>query len=127
MAIPLPFTFTNGTVIEAPQVNANFTALANAAAGTGPGGSWAVSQGGTGATSLPVIGGPGAAPFSQTLLMTNGSAVVPAGSAGGVMGIWGDPSDLGIAGINKTAYIDGLRFNGSSAAPTALLAGDNVF
>jgi hypothetical protein len=90
MAITLPYTFVNGTVIRASEMNANFATLANAVNGSGGGGGdgitlpLAVASGGTGATTaiqarsnlgiptpvpvpVPVVqGGTGQTNFPQT-------------------------------------------------------------
>src|SRR5215471_19280445 len=92
MAVSLPFTFVNCTVIDAGQVNSNFSVLANAVNGGGGGLITAlpvtIAQGGTNRTTLPNYGAVPGLSLSGTLLISNGTSLAPMGDAGGVLGGW---------------------------------------
>jgi len=132
MAITLPFTFTNGTVIEAPQVNANFSALANVAIGPGAP-PLTVSSGGTGLSSFPTTPAALSAPilgWSQWGIepFLRGADSAIHGTTGewtsggvtfyGVVGSWGDSgSDVAIVTVGTLPYIVSGRAEGTPTAP----------
>jgi hypothetical protein len=125
MAISLPFTFANGTVADANQVNSNFNALLGGINIGGPaaGQPWSVAQGGTGSTSqaLPTN-------FKGTgygIVWSSGNSVEPSP----YWSSWGDGGLIGQSAGNVDAasnYIALYRSRGTMAAPQPVLTGDEL-
>lgn len=108
MPITLPFTFTNGTVADATQVNANMGALANGAfptRGVTDGSNAAPGEVGeymTNNATMPVLG--------------NGTTVVAITSLNLTPGDWELGGEIGFSGGDCTAFY--TDFAPASNAPT---------
>jgi len=126
MAVTLPFTFVNGTVIDAGQVNSNFSTLANVVPSTTT--PLGVASGGTGANSLPLPTLPPQLNIGAALIGTSGSSLVPASGTTGMIGtVPGEGHILTWLAINNACFITPFRINGSVAAPTPVQSGNVLF
>jgi hypothetical protein len=136
MAVTLPFTFANGTIADANQVNSNFNALLGGVNIGGPaaGQPWSVAQGGTGASSFPIPNETGPGGFNwglaYSVVVSNATGTLQSmtGSQGYVGG-WGS-NDFVMVGVGNSAgstpYIQMGRARGTWQTPTNVMANDNL-